>query len=104
MAAKSGKTLVSRAQTYVDRTETTVDITKCECGSEARAIKTGGVSIIKKSIMDDGYKPVRILCVPTLLYTEQVTLNSVSLHTDHPRIPAIVPSPSYHAINVGVHD
>jgi hypothetical protein len=47
-----------RADEYIDKEHSYVDIHQCIPGAHARAIKPGGIHTIKHSIMDNGYKRV----------------------------------------------
>ena len=49
------RTVVDRANEYIDGDTHMIDISKCVAGSNARAIKPGGVVEIKNSIMENGY-------------------------------------------------
>jgi hypothetical protein len=72
MAALGKIALTARIAGYVDPRIRTVDITKCVAGAHARAIKPGGISTLKTSIMDDGYKLVSTL--PTTTVTHRAAL------------------------------
>ena len=50
--------LRARTNEFVDATIVTVDINMCELGSNARAIKPGGVHTLVDSMRSDGYKRV----------------------------------------------
>ena len=52
------KSLTARAEEFIDPDQTHVDIHKCVAGSNARAIKPGGLDEITSSIRTDGYKRV----------------------------------------------
>jgi hypothetical protein len=47
-----------RAQEYIDLETKYVDINQCVTGSNARAIKPGGIVALKESIKDQGYDRV----------------------------------------------
>jgi predicted methyltransferase len=49
------RTVVDRDSEYIDLDTHTIDINKCVAGSNARAIKPGGVVAIKNSIIANGY-------------------------------------------------
>jgi hypothetical protein len=51
-------TIVARAMQYVVKDVNTVDISQCIPGSQARAVKPGGVASLIASITEHGYKPV----------------------------------------------
>jgi hypothetical protein len=47
-----------RVAQYVDHSRKEVDIARCQPGSNARAIKPGGVFSLKSSIEDTGWREV----------------------------------------------
>jgi len=52
------ETISARAREYLDLETTTVDISLCIAGSEARKVKPGGVAKLRTSFLDDGYQLV----------------------------------------------
>ena len=70
--------LTERIAGYVDNEKRTVDISKCVPGAHARAIKPGGVSTLKTSIMEEGYKLVSLLPPIPLL------VGGLQAHGSHP--------------------
>ena len=58
MAAVQQETLTKRADAYVDGDVTFVDINQCVAGAHARAIKPGGIIVLRESIVASGYSRV----------------------------------------------
>jgi hypothetical protein len=93
------QTLVQRAEAYVNKDIIFVNIADCVPGSNARAVKPGGVSNLVDSITEDGYKLVSL--VHCLLHAMSP---SMSDHSNHVYPPVALSHVFLPMSSVGVHD